>query len=103
MNNQVTIQRRKVENMATGYKWLEAHIFDDYGALDSVPLIYLPANDIELFTALVKAQINDCSTGVDTILRYLFENESGIAIDGAYYFYDQIEPILKSYMENCDE
>ena len=98
MSNNVTIQRREVKRLDTGLTWLEAHIFDDYGNLDSVEMSYMPKDGLALFELMVDAVICEgCSDSIDNILQYLQHSAAGITIDGYYVEYVDIESTLDRY------
>lgn len=100
MSNQIIIRRHEVKNLDTGEIWKEAHIFDSYGNLDSVPMDILPINSLALFFKIIKEQIDHGYAGVDDTLRYLYEAKSGVTIAGEYLDYENIKAALKYYMES---
>ena len=102
MSNQVTIQRRKVKNLDTDRSWLEAHIFDDYGSLDSVMMEPLPIGALALFERLVATQTTDGTVGVHDILSYIFNAKIGVTVGNDYVPFESLKQILTNYMGFSD-
>ena len=104
MSNSVTIQRREVKRLDTGLVWLEAHIFDDIGNLDSVVMKYLPKNNLVLFELIVDTVIREgCSESIDNVLHYLQDNKAGLDIDGFYLDNIDIKSALDRYFGDIDD
>lgn len=100
MSNQVIIQRHEVKNLDTGETWKEAFIFDSYGDLGGVPMDKLPEDNLALFSKLIREQLENDYAGVNDIIGYLHNNQSGVTIAGKYYGYRDIEEALGQYIRS---
>jgi uncharacterized protein YbaR (Trm112 family) len=90
MSNQITIEATKFVNVKGDGETLGFRMYDDYGQTYCNTLESIPDDDLDLLR-LVLDNTDDISAAM---FEHIKDNESDICINGEYYGWKTIKPIL---------